>query len=425
MPPKQLVDEDDRQNHHLDELVNYSKSFKTNASKDGKSENGQSEDKRIINLILDHSAFVRGIGNVKRWFNQQYVESNYKSFTKNEKVYLNIFIPSYTLHEFDFAKKGTSMMATNAREAIRFIDRVFESDINAEDDGHNFKNPIVYNLTIETINNSYPSWNECLKYKIHNPKVKEFPNFKTKFDSNLIGQHSEVNNNPYDELSENFGSTLNFKNNKLNDIQYENSQSYQDAIARSEDEAEMPVRLRYLIKSCIYKRFIDGKSVNPLHDSTSALEQWKLVTEDPITKVWAKSFAIDCLNVNEAELLIFQSHDINHFRLYDPRYNFNSDYDHLNDDPESGILHNTIDTTQYSYTTMKKEKSLPPGKGRKNKDWSKAKGKGKNRYDRPSTKIEGVVSTGDTSYGGEYVKKEKFDAINYAPRGPGKLWKPS
>ncbi|KAK7684185.1 hypothetical protein QCA50_012831 [Cerrena zonata] len=343
MPPKQLVDEDDRQNHHLDELVDYSKSFQTNASIDEKAEN-------------DHSAFVRGIGNVKRWFNQQYVESNYKSFTKNEKVYLNIFIPSYTLHEFDFAKKGTSMMATNAREAIRFIDRVFESDINAEDDGHNFKNPIVYNLTIETINNSYPSWNECLKYKIHNPKVKEFPNFKTKFDSNLIGQHSEVNNNPYDELSENFGSTLSFKNTKLNDIQYENSQSYQDAIARSEDEAEMPVRLR----------------------------------------------------------------------LYDPRYNFNSDYDHLNDDPESGILHNTIDTTQYSYTTMKKEKSLPPGKGRKSKDhWSKAKGKGKNRYDRPSTKIEGVVSTGDTSYGGEYVKKEKFDAINYAPRGSGKLWKPS
>lgn len=390
-------------NHNFDELVP-SKSM----------EGGQEQStidtpkSRTINVILDHSAFVRGIGNIKRWFNEEYIRAHISEDAK-EQIYLNIYIPSYTLHEFDYVKKGTSMMATNAREAIRFVDKIFEKDLNGEDETVNTTTkPIIYNLCIESPTESGPSWNECLNYKVHSPKIKEFPNFKTKFDSNLIGQHptsfgnDSIDND--DEFNEsNFNSTMK-PNNKLNDIQYENSQSYQNALANADEHAEMPTRLRYLIRSCIYKRYLEPSTFS------NPLEEWKLVTEDPITKVWAKSFGIDCMNVNEAELLIFQSYDINQYQTYDPQHSFNIDEESKS--PNS-ILQNTIDTTLYSYTKINE-----PTKGPKNNKNKNTRKKANNK------KIKGVVNDGCTGVNGDFVKKERFDAINYAPRGSGELWKP-
>jgi len=376
--------------NHVDELVEQVASFSL--------ENHDAVQVRTINLILDHSAFVRGIGNIKRWFNPGYIRSS--MVNADEKIQLNIYIPSYTLHEFDFVKKGTSMMATNAREAIRFIDRIFERDdiiLNGSQNNAN-DNPIRYGIFIESPRESGPSWNECLNYKVHSPKVREFPNFKTKFDSNLIGQQV-IPDDQYD------GFTSHFKSNaKLNDIQYENSPSYQNAIANSDNEAEMPIRLRYLIRSCIYKRYIDTHNPNK---PQSSFEDWKLVTEDPITKVWVKSFGIDCLNVNDAELLIFKNYDVNQFNTT-PHSHFSLDEGY---DNSKNILQNTIDTTRYSYTTAKPTNRHKPNTSKQPRR--------KNR-----TKVNGVVSEGFTSVNGEYIKKERFDAINYAPRGSGELWKP-
>ena len=61
-------------------------------------------DSRQVRLILDHTAFVRGIGNIKRWFNEEYINSN--TTRSNEIINLNIYIPTYTLHEFDFVKRA-------------------------------------------------------------------------------------------------------------------------------------------------------------------------------------------------------------------------------------------------------------------------------------------------------------------------------
>lgn len=336
---------------------------------------------RSVNLILDHSAFIKGIGNVKRWFNKEYIEKNFMGGL-HEKVHLNIFIPTYTLHEFDFVKKGTSMLATNAREAIRLIDNFFE---NSDDDGFNQNyreniqsegSPFTYNLYIESPVEGYPSWAQCMKYKTHSPLIKEFPNFKTKFDSNLIGNEEDI--------GEDFDTNL--------DIKHENANSYQLTLQQANNEAEMPKRLKYLIRSCIFKKYIESE-----HD-------WRLITEDPITKVWLKSFSIDCINVNEAELLIFRSHDINRLNQIDPRFDFYNPYK-LDYEPEGGILHNTVDTSAYSYTTMENYK--PHKKDRQ-----------------AHRRINGVVDSYQEFYTGDEVKREKFDAINYAPRGKGQLWDP-
>lgn len=421
---------------------------------------------RSINFILDHSAFVRGIGNIKRWFNDEYVKSNLNS---NDLANVKLYIPSYTLHEFEFLKKGTSMMATNSREAIRFIDKWFENDMNENvnenmnlgneknlgnevepENEKNLENEVILeneksleneskpeilenklqdskttnsktkskskkskakakakskstgslklSLLIESSREAGPQWHHCLEYQKHIPKIKEFPNYKTKFDSNLIGKF------PKQKYNEDF---------KSNDIQYENSKSYQQALENSENDAEMPSRLKFLVRTCIYKRFIEKNSFQ------NSNQYWKVVTEDPITKIWLNSFGIDCLNVNEAELLMFENHDVTFFKVLDPH----NTYDNSNEyDVKSNILQNTIDTTLYTYTTGNINSGKTEASGKKGETGDKKAGKDKKRAN--NKKVKGVV-TGTSSINGEVVKKERFDAINYAPRGQGELWKPS
>ncbi|RCK55293.1 Nonsense-mediated decay protein 4 [Candida viswanathii] len=364
---------------------------------------------RQVRLILDHTAFVRGIGNIKRWFNEEYINVN--ATRSNEVIHLSIYVPSYTLHEFDFVKKGTSITATNAREAIRFIDNYLENEVETT------SKKIVYDLLLESPKDNTPSWNKCLKYKVHSPKIKEFPNYRTKFDSSLIGQtpvSGNANNENELDFIENFDNTLSFQQrNRLNDIQYENSPSYQNAAAHSDEFAEMPVRLRYLIRTCIYKRFIEQARPKPQNE----LEEWKLVTEDSIAKIWAKSFGIDCVNVNEAELLIFQNYDVNLFRLYNPYAN-----DKDNFDPSTSILQNTIDTTLYSYSTAHQD--TPKVEFKKKRRRGR---KGKRRQDEGRSvplSTAAVVHSAKNESGTGIIKKENFGAINYAPRGQGQLWRP-
>ncbi|KAK6465039.1 hypothetical protein DFJ63DRAFT_5010 [Scheffersomyces coipomensis] len=379
-------EDDDELKYQRDELVDFeTHNANTNPSNTKKEE-------RLVNLILDHTAFIRGIGNVKRWFNDEYVKTNMN--TSKGSITLNIYIPSYTLHEFDFAKKGMSMSASNAREALRFIDKFIESEGEPKE---NTTNPISYNLIIEGPGETV-EWKECLRYKVHSPKVKEFPNFKTKFDYSAISQSYAHNTNAN---SDDFNSSLSLRDsNKRNDIQYENSESYQNALSHSDNFAEMPTRLRYLLRNCIYKRFVEKNK------HSNELEDWKLVTEDPITKIWAKSFGIDCVNVNEAELLMFQNYDVNKFKHYN-NFSMEEEYDPFND-----ILQNTVDATAYSYANISDVTPAPNVTGKKN---------------RPvpiRNRVEGVVNVQPSNITGEYVSKERFDAINFAPRGRGQLWRP-
>lgn len=358
---------------------------------------------RHINFILDHSAFVRGIGNIKRWFSEEYIRASY-NHVSNEKIKLIIHIPTYTLHEFDFVKKGNTMMATNAREAIKFIDKF------VNDEGSSIKNidGIEFHCSMEIeipYEERETSWNECLQHKIYSPLIKEFPNFKTKFDSNLLGKNSS--------------SIVDESTSKLNNIQYENSESYQNALAHGDSQATMPDRLKYLIKSCVRKRKEMSRTSN---------EQWRLVTEDPITKVWAISFGIECLNINEAELLIFQDYDINiEKKNVDPHFQYTDGK--VNEGPNS-ILQNTIDTTVYLYTSTQSSRKTQHGGIKSKKDQGNVKlkkeqssKKQKNKLPPKVEIIEGVINEGTGIHGG-IVKKERFDAINYAPRGSGQLWKP-
>ncbi|KAI5960141.1 NMD4 [Candida pseudojiufengensis] len=394
-----------------------------NGSKNGAFPNitQPNDSKRQVKLILDQTAFVRGIGNIKRWFNDDYINSN---FNKNsEPILLELHIPSYTLHEFEFVKKGTSISATNAREAIKFIDNHLENynyqyNTPNNHDNHHDEKKITYNVNLETPNDSTPSWNSCLKYKVYSPKIKDFPNYKTRFDSSLLRQLPSQQDDAYENDHHKYKSKSERKNSFHDDkfqIHYENSPSYQNALEHSDSYAEMPPRLKYLLRTCIYKRFLEKPSSN--HQKPwKSIEEWKLVTEDSITKIWAQSFGIDCVNVNEAELLIFQNYDVNSFKIYNPFALNDDDFEFNN------VLQSKIDTTElYQYQKMDQ---TPPKIHHKSNTY---RGRRKQSNKAPKTYIstEGAVhEEPDYTSANGFIKKEKFQAINYAPRGHGQLWRP-
>lgn len=384
--------------HEYDELMGPPEISKhqsaNNGSDIGKNVNydGNAEGVRTINLILDSSAFTRGIGNIKRWYTQDYINQRGQKIRKNHTV-VNLHIPSYTLRDFDHLKKGSSMIAIYVRQSIRFIDQLFENNQNST----NVTPFFTINLNIEAPGERGPPWNECRTYQIHQPKVREFPNLKTNFDVSMFGRRQ----NTYDGLpgGNSTSGTNDQYDNRLNDIQYENSRAYLEAAANADKFAVMPPRLKYLISSCVYKKFNNTNNFN------DPLEEWKLITEDPITNIWVRSYGIDCMNVNEAELLMFQSYDVN--RLYNPHQSFSLD-DEVH---HNSILQDTIDTTLYSYTKLDKP----------NKHNNQSR-RGGNKSDKE--KVKGVTNRTKSDISGETISMERFDSINYAPRGTGKLWKP-
>lgn len=347
-----------------------------------KESNKSGTERRVVNLILDPSAFTRGIGNIKRWYNEDYVSDKRRKQKKVDTT-VNLYIPSFTLHEFDYLKKGTTMIAVYTRHSIKFIDDIFEQNNTSKDITKTFH----INLSIEAPDERGPPWSLCERNQSYKPRIRDFPNFKTKFDSTFIGKKFE------EGLPDDLGIRSHMTS-RLNDIQYENSQSYMQAAANADSYAVMPARLKYLIRSCIFKRFIQQQEV------TDKTEEWKLVSEEPITQVWARSFGIDSMNVNEAELLIFQSYDVN--KVYNPHTSFTVDEEVKHD----SVIQDTIDTSLYKYTELDGPRKSKATKTKK-------------------SKVQGVSSEIISEVNGEVVKQERFDSINYAPRGKGKLWKPN
>lgn len=249
------------------------------------------------------------------------------------------------IHELDYLKKGVSMLATNARESIRFIDRV----VSNEDDLINSK------LILETPSEVGPNWKKCMDYKIRSPKVHEFPNNKTSVVSkpDLIKYESEEVNN-------------------------DSTTSHQGLPNRAmrKQRAELPARFKYLIRPCIKKTHIDE-------------EEWALITEDLSTKIWCESFGISCINLTEAESLLFQK--INGLQIND-------------DDPTSALKNFSI------------------------QDHSNSKAiSGKKRRSRKKNGVDDNVketTVNKNGRGAENTRIESFDSISYAPRGSGELWVP-
>lgn len=299
---------------------------------------------REVHLILDHTAFVLGLGNVKRWFNDEFAASQLRRKGEApEQLHLNFYVPAYTLHELEYVRRGVSVLALNARELVMFIDHL--CDMEAQQD-HTGRLPLLFSVFLEDRNAQFPSWDTCLKYR-----------------------------------------TLE-----------------QQALALSEQKPPptVPPRLRHLIRSCVFMRHMP-----PGHQPVMPGPQWKLVTEDAHTRAWALRFGVDCLNVNEAELLLFHARDLSSFVVKQPGSDFSADSD-MYDQVQPSLLHRKLDTTKYAY-----ERLLSSGHSKKKK--------GKAKPEKPVQQVQPQVVY--TTAAGE-PHKEDFNMINYAPRTGGKLWQP-
>lgn len=328
------------------------------------------QETRYVHFILDHSACTLGLGNIQRWFDQEFVQSQLQTSTK---IHLNLYIPQYTLGELDFQRRGPMVGMSLAQEALKLIDTLFESESSADGlegfdvveegmsendhdafkkEGKSLNSPIPFNIFVEEISPLFPRWEKCFKYRLYHPKQGDLPHI------HVANEEEQMN-----------------------------------------EQAETPPRLKNLIRSCIYMTKMSSK-----HHPAPPGDQWRLVTEDQATKVWANSFGIDCLNVNEAELLLFHAKDVSQFELVRPGADFFSSRDIFDDEPHIG-LHKRVDTTEYPYESISKK---PDGKSSKKKDsklkQAKTKGNKEVVADKPPfVKLKGVCY-------------EEFDQINYAHR---------
>lgn len=311
---------------------------------------------RNIYFILDNSACTLGIGNIQRWFDWEFVQSQIRG---PEKIHLNLYVPQYTLRELDFRKRGPMIGISLAQEALALIDTLFEIEPSradssllqsSDDDGYGTNSsslsPIPFNIYVEEILRLFPSWEKCLKYRLRQPKKGEFSLIRTPNEESEMEQDADINS-----------------------------------------------RLKNLIRSCVYMTKMISKD-----QSAPQGDHWRLVTEDQATKIWATSFGIDCLNVNEAELLLFHGNDVTKFELANPEVHFFSSRDVFDRETSVG-LHKKVDTTKYPYESIAEPLEEKAKKSKRLKKLDKSTKALKQHF----VKVDGI------SY-------EEFALINYAPR---------
>lgn len=333
---------------------------------------------REVNLVLESSALIRGFGNVKRWFSPNYSENHLLrgGVPGDEKVQLGIYVPLYTLRDLEYLSRGNSSVAAKYREALAFLRKIYHSQDNQdlqEEPGVSKKSRkrnmgLDYNVEVEERTTDFPDWNQCIRYTKRLLRVKDFPH------------HSKASSSMGEQTA--FGIGQNQKEQSPDELM------------------NVPPRLKHLIRACVYKRYIEkgNKDLPPL-------KQWKLVTEDVAIRIWATNFGIDCLNVNEAELLILFSENATD---NDPVSDFNAS-NNANNQLDHGFVHHRVDTTAYEYhPLLEKDTSKKLSQLSEESAMSKVKSRSFSKKP-PVTIVNGV-------------KQEDFNMITYAPRVAGILW---
>lgn len=95
-----------------------------------------------------------------------------------------------------------------------------------------------------------------------------------------------------------------------------NSRSNSNAINEvdPDEKAVVPIRLKYLIRSCVQKTYIENKGLDE-QDRVN----WSVICEDTTTSIWLKSFGLDVKTLNDVQ----QDFDVNSGKssgnvLFDP-----------------------------------------------------------------------------------------------------------
>lgn len=265
-------------------------------------------DIRTINIILDDSSFTRGVGNIMRWFDEDKILTLRKKWDSTDFVYVNILIPQQTLSELKALRHKVDIRGTNSRQALQFIDEVFDKYADTPPpqklNKGEYPQGIAFTVNIESEELPMRSWNSYQKHSVR---------------------------------------TLTQEDVYL--------QEHQRVPAEHKDEFQTPAiaspPIKKLASSCIKTIFSDRNTRNL---------QWRVVSESPVVRLWLSSFGIECLNTEETERLLFSGRDISQSQSVNPGQNFNSTVD-IYDEAEE---RKPVDTTSYAYESLNGTRVLPP-----------------------------------------------------------------
>ncbi|GME72032.1 unnamed protein product [Ambrosiozyma monospora] len=148
------------------------------------------------------------------------------------------------------------------------------------------------------------------------------------------------------------------------------------------EKAFIPKRLKFMVRSCIQKQFVENKNLLP-----SQKIDWPIICEDQTTLIWLKCFGLKVATLNEVDLLFKGRGPL---AKPSPRSNDNGkDESTLVPEPE-----------QEHYTVI-------PKKSRKSRKKKTVK------IVKPKVRI-----------GEDGIQRESYNTITFAPRGQGQLWTP-
>ncbi|KAJ5481145.1 hypothetical protein N7539_007039 [Penicillium diatomitis] len=256
--------------------------------------------RKVFHCALDETALTTNISEIKKW-------------TSNGAI--DLIVPLYTLERLHALKRAGSQTAINAREAVRFLDRVTSGKDNISADRVVLQGPME----------QYERWEEAEKFFL--PEFEEEP--ETMGDSDLVQSSAEgspkVNgSSDSQDLSQMLLSKLNFKKDtEVASItsggspsapgsrnssrssrtspecaHHENGTAEDGEVPKSghrrtESGSTIPVAplvLRPLLSALLWR----------LHSGPDAENSTKsciLVTNDRTTQVWAQKFGIAVKNI--------------------------------------------------------------------------------------------------------------------------------
>lgn len=279
------------------------------------------------------------------------------------------------------------------------------------------KSPIVFILEDE--DNIGPDWKIASGYRRTTPLLSQLP--KPINGSSSKGQFNhDQKKKVVGVFGNNIPGTFNMTKNhenlmsvELNDTVFsENVQNINTSKEDGDDDekAIVPLRLKYLIRSCIQKQYIENK-----HLQDSEKINWDIISEDMTTSIWLKSFGLSVKTLNEVQ------NDFNNFSgiskvdvLFDPNSGKLVD-------STSGDLKKKENKKNFKKQDSKKTNNAKKDESGKAEKKKRSRSKNKNKNNKKEDTVNAAAPPTEPYEPG---KPHVVSADSFARRGAGDLWVP-
>ena len=321
--------------------------------------------------------------------------------------------------------------AENSQNSRRKIDKTKRSESNDYTDFESYnKMKLVRNeakaskknsvkpvtFILESERNVGPDWKIASGYRRSTPLLSELPKPINGFSSRGQLVNDDGRNFAVGVFGNNIPGSFNVSA-KNNNIHAANSNSATNpSYVGDSEKAIVPIRLKFLIRSCIQKQYIEGKFLKEDERIT-----WNVICEDATTSIWLKNFGLKVKTLNNVQ------DDFDKFSgglgakvLFDPSSGklvetSSAKFNRKNTNKKAGGAKNQRIKSKEGNSTAKLEENESTAKAITNTS-TKTKVR-RAKKTQKSAKIDSSSEIGSS-------KKHVVSADTYAERGQGELWTP-